>query len=198
MRFPFEVPFEFVRQNPNEYVLAIFSCLESEFLVLPKDDGFIEYTIFEMGYEALKQATAGFTHMTPAAVIPVTMDVPISIIVIRTILGFTPPEWAYIATQRTGILISQGFVRTLDRRIRKEPLKPLGKGRVTVERVKALIETACQLLSEGIPRVDTDKIHRLDKADTRAGLESIRTMATMGAPYAMLLYERFLRRWDSP
>jgi hypothetical protein len=37
-------------------------------------------------------------------------------------------------------------------------------------------------------------IHRLDKADTRAGLNNITHLATEGAPYAMLLYERFLGR----
>jgi hypothetical protein len=109
-------------------------------------------------------------------------------------LGFTPPEWAYIATQRTGVEVSQGFVRSLDRRIRMEPLRPLGKGKVTTDRTKALIETACQLLSEGAPQVDRDKLHRLEKADTRVGLDTVRTLADLGAPYAMLLYERFLGR----
>ncbi len=37
-------------------------------------------------------------------------------------------------------------------------------------------------------------IHRLDKADTSAGASSIRTLAQIGAPYAMLLYERLLGR----
>ena len=39
-----------------------------------------------------------------------------------------------------------------------------------------------------------DKLHRLDKADTRDGVTSIRALSQMGAPYAMLLYERFLCR----
>jgi hypothetical protein len=47
---------------------------------------------------------------------------------------------------------------------------------------------------EGAPQVDVDKIHRLDKADTRASLDSLRTLAELGVPYAMLLYERFLGR----
>lgn len=42
--------------------------------------------------------------------------------------------------------------------------------------------------------MDENKIHRLDKADTRGGVETIRAMAALGAPYAMLLYERFLGR----
>ncbi len=109
-------------------------------------------------------------------------------------LGFTPPEWAYITTQRTGVEVSQGFARNVDRKIRMDPLKPLTKAKVSVTRVKALIDAACQLLSEGAPQVDPDKIHRLDEADTKLGWEAIRTMAGIGVPYAMLLYERFLGR----
>jgi hypothetical protein len=50
------------------------------------------------------------------------------------------------------------------------------------------------LISEGAPGVDPDKLHRLDKADTKSGLDSIRAGAELGVPYAMLLYERFLGR----
>lgn len=74
------------------------------------------------------------------------------------------------------------------------PLRPLTKARVAVARVKALIDAACQHLSEGVPQVEGDKIHRLDKADTKMGSEALRTMAGIGVPYAMLLYERFLGR----
>jgi hypothetical protein len=49
-------------------------------------------------------------------------------------------------------------------------------------------------LTEGAPAVHAEKIHRLDKADTKAGLSTVRTMAELGVPYAMLLYERFLGR----
>jgi len=36
MPFPFEVPFEQVQENPEVYIEAIFACLVSEFLVLPR------------------------------------------------------------------------------------------------------------------------------------------------------------------
>src|SRR5208337_1040218 len=42
--------------------------------------------------------------------------------------------------------------------------------------------------------VEEGFIHRLHKADTGSGLASIAPLATMGVPYAMLLYERFLGR----
>ena len=131
MRFPFEVPFSEVEANLGEFVTAIFSCLASEFLVMPKGVGFIEYPVFEKGYEALKQATSAFEDISQESITRVAFDVPISIIVIRAMLGLTPPEWAYLATQRTSVRVDQGFARALDRKIRFAPLKPLKQGGVS-------------------------------------------------------------------
>lgn len=194
MKFSFEVPISELRQRLDDYVSAIFSSLESEFLVLPRGKGFVEYSVFDRGYEALKRATQGFTCVAPEAVIPVVLEVPISILVIRTILGFTPPEWAYVTTQRTGTSVTQHFARQLDRRIRLQPFKPLPRKGVTPARVEALVWTACRLITEGVEGVGPGRIHRLDKADTKEGLKSIGPIAEMGVPYAMLLYERYLGR----
>ncbi len=194
MKFPFEVAVGELRARPDDYVSAVFSCLESEFLVLPRGRGFVEYSVFDRGYEALKRATQGFTSVTPEAMIPVVLEVPISMLVIRTILGFTPPEWAYVTTQRTGISVTQHFARQLDRDIRLQPFSPLPRKGVIPTRVGALVEAACRLIAEGVQGVDCSRIHRLDKADTKEGLESIGPIAEMGVPYALLLYERYLGR----
>ena len=45
-----------------------------------------------------------------------------------------------------------------------------------------------------MPDVPPGVLHRMDKADTRHGLASVQPMADLGAPYAMVLYERFLGR----
>lgn len=193
-KYPFEVACDELLQHPDSYVDAVFSCLESEFLVMPKGAGFVEYSVFEHGYEALKAATTGFSLFDPRKVLALAMSEPMVIVVLRTTLGFTPPEWAYLATQRTGVAVSQGFVRSLDRKIRMSPVTPLRINGVTRERVEALIRTACLMLAEGAPRVQDDQLHRLNKADTGAGIDSMKRMADMGAPYAMLLYERFLGR----
>jgi hypothetical protein len=110
-------------------------------------------------------------------------------------LGFTPPEWAYVTTQRANVEVTQGAVRSIDRRIRMAPLTPLrSNGGVTDGRLRALVMTACQLLTEGAPPEAPALIHRLDKADTKQGLASIQPLADLGVPYAMVLYERFLGR----
>ncbi len=191
---PFETPFDEIVRDPDQYVDAVFSCLESEFLVMPKGAGFVEYPVFERGYEALKAATSGFVEFTPDKVYPVTVSQPIVFVVLRTMLGFTPPEWAYLTTQRTSVHVPQGFARTLDRRVRMAPGTALNPTGATKKRLDALVSIACELLSKGVPEVQTHQLHRLDKADTRRGTESIRNLAGMGAPYAILLYERFLGR----
>lgn len=194
MKFPFEAPLEEILGDPDPFVDAVFSCLESEFLVLPKGEGFVEYPVFERGYEALKAATAGFSRVTTENVYRVAISEPIAVVVLRTMLGFTPPEWAYVASQRTGVEVTQGHIRTLDRKIRMVPEAPLREGGIAGKRLHALVKTACELLSEGAPVVGKTSIHRLDKADTKKGLEGLRNLAGIGLPYAMLLYERFLGR----
>lgn len=194
MKYPFKASYEEIKADAEGYVDAVFSCLESEFLVMPKGLGFVEYPAFERGYEVLKMATRGFSELDPEKVLPSALAEPISIVVLRTMLGFTPPEWAYLTTQRTGVNVSQGFVRALDRKIRMSPELPLKADGVTQERLKALLETACRMLTEGVPQVEHDQLHRLNKADSKGGLDSLKNVAIMGAPYAMLLYEPFLGR----
>lgn len=76
-----------------------------------------------------------------------------------------------------------------------EPDKPLKRaGGVTEQRIHALLAAACEILKSGAPAVSADKLHRLDKADTAAGLTSVQSLADLGVPYAVLLYERFLGR----
>ncbi len=193
-KYPFEVTIEEILKEPEQYVDAVFSCLESEFLTMPKGAGFVGYPLFERGYEALKTATSGFSNFTPEKITPTIAAEPIAFVVLRAMLGFTPPEWGYVATQRTGVNVAQGFVRTLDRKVRMAPGKPLHVSGVTKERLAALVETACHLLTQGVPEVNDGQLHRLDKADTKKGLDSIRHLSGMGVPYAMLLYERFLGR----
>lgn len=194
LKYPFEVALDEILQDPEQYVDAVFSCLESEFLTMPKGTGFVDYPLFERGYEALKAATSGFNELTPENILPVAVAEPIAIVVLRSMLGFTPPEWGYLATQRTGVNVAQGFVRSLDRKVRMEPTKHLRIDGVTKGRLYALIDTACHLLTHGVPVVNDQQFHRLDKADTRNGVDSIRHLAGIGVPYAMLLYERFLGR----
>ncbi len=111
---------------------------------------------------------------------------PIALIVLRTMLGFTPPEWAYITSQRTDVQVSQGAIRTIDRKIRMAPDTPLrNSGGVTDDRIRALVTTACQILTEGAPDEPEEILHRLNKADTKSGLRSLQPLADLGVPPAV-------------
>ena len=161
---------------------------------MPKGDGFVEFPEFENGYEALKRATGGFREVTSDTVAPVVFETPIALIVLRCMLGFTPSEWAYHTSRHTGVDVTQSAARTIDRSIRMKPEEALSKrGRVAEWRIRALVAAACRALQSGVPEDSPDSIHRLDKADTRAGLISVRSSAELGIPYSILLYESALR-----
>ena len=57
--FPFEATLDEIQRDPESYVDAVFSSLESDFLVMPKGQGFVEYPVFERGYEAFKSRNCG-------------------------------------------------------------------------------------------------------------------------------------------
>ena len=195
MPFPFEVGFDDLQSDLDSYVDTVFGCLESEFLVMPKGAGFVEFPLFEAGYEALKRATGSFREVTPDTVCPVVFETPIALIVLRCMLGFTPPEWAYYASRHIGVEVTQSAARAIDRKIRTNPDVALPKkGSLTERRIGALVAAACHVLSAGVPEDAPGSLHRLDKADTRTGLASIRSSAQLGVPYSVLLYERLLGR----
>ena len=115
MPFPFEVEFHEVEADLDTYVDAVFGALESEFLVMPKGTGFVEFDVFDGAYEALKRGTRGFREVSPETVMPAVLERPICLVVLRCMLGFTPPEWAYYASQHADEGVSQGAARSLDR-----------------------------------------------------------------------------------
>lgn len=195
MSHPFEVPAAEIAANLDRYIDDVFASLRSGFLAMPKGDGFVEYPVFETGYEALKRTTHDFRVLDPENVFATVLATPVSFIVLRTMLGFTPPEWAYVTQERTNVAVPQGAIRALDRKVRLAPTTRLrANGGLEERRIRALVLTACELLTEGVPETPAALIHRLDKADTRDGLRSIQPLADLGVPYAMLLYERFLGR----
>jgi len=173
----------------------VFSELKSSFIEMPKGEGFIDYPTFEHGYQALKRHTDAFARLTSENVLAAIIEVPISFIVFRCILGFSPPEWAYLTTETTGILVDQGAARAVDRNIRLNPLKPMILGdSLTAQRIRAMVEAGVGTVIQGAGLVPPGVVHRLDKADTAKGLSSLQSIADLGAPYPVLLYERFLGR----
>jgi len=192
--YPFEVTYEEVEANLDTFVSAVFETLQSSFMLLPRGAGFVDYSDFQQAYEVLKRHTVGFSVIELDRVIAALHEDALVLVILRTMLGFTPPEMAYIATKVSGITISQNFARSLDRRVRTKRQAFHFLSSQYQALVTGLVSTACQLLREGATDTPPDMIHRLDKADTRAGIDSLKHLAAEGVPYAMLLYERFLGR----
>lgn len=113
----FELPYEKIESNIECYIDEVFSTLKSGFMTLPKGEGFIEYAAFEDGYELLKKTTRSFTALNEESMAELIFQYPITFIVLRAILGFTPSEWAEVATTQQGMEITQGFARNLDRKL---------------------------------------------------------------------------------
>lgn len=57
MPLPFEVPAVEIERAPDLYVDSVFGMLESAFFTIPKGRGYVEYSVFEAGYEALKKSS---------------------------------------------------------------------------------------------------------------------------------------------
>lgn len=193
-RYPFDTAYEEIEAAVDGFIDAVFDALQSSFMLLPRGPGFVTYPEFQHAYEVLKRYTSGFTAFEPDTVVSALQEDGLTFIVLRTMLGFTPPELAYVASEKAGFTIPQSFARTLDRQVRVErQVRQLNSSQGR-KRVMALVATTCQLLKEGKAKAPSDMIHRLDKADTSSGLASLRHLAHEGVPYAMLLYERFLGR----
>jgi hypothetical protein len=173
----------------------VFGELKSSFLEMPRGEGFIDYATFERGYQALKQATDAFAKLSAAAVAGAIESAPIAFVVFRTILGFTPPEWAYLTTETTRVEVDQGTARAIDRSVRLQPLTPRALGAtLTDQRMRAMIEAGVKTLTAGVTSAVPAVLHRLDKVDTKEGVRSVAPVADLGVPYPVLLYERFLGR----
>lgn len=194
---PFELDPEALRTHLEQMVTATFSDLQSQFLVLPKGPNFIEYADFQGAYETLKRETNGFETLTHATVWAALRAHALSFVVLRTILGVSPPEWADLAKSEMKVDVPQNAARDLDTECRRNQafFQDLQENRgVTARRVEALVAVAVHYLTHAGEKVARDTVHRLAKIDTTEGLVSLRHAASHHVPYAVLLYERYLGR----
>lgn len=195
---PFEVDQTYLADHIDEMVGTVFADLQSQFLVLPKGSGFVEYTEFERAYEVLKRHTSAFREFTEDAIWSALQQSSLSFLVLRTVLGMSPPEWAELTRSEQTSDVSQGNARTIDRRCRADAgylarllLRPNDK---TLARTKALVAVAADYIRRGAPPGAADTVHRLAKVDTAEGIDSLQHVAAAHVPYAVLLYERYLGR----
>ncbi len=193
-RYPFEAPVSELESHIEEFVDSFIGSLQSFFLVMPKGSAFVAFPRFQQAYLQLASRTGNFASLSSDAVLSALAQDPLILLVLRTILGFSPPELAHVATARTGVTVDQSSARRLDKRAR-EGLPLLSRtSKKTQEQVKALVVAAVNLITEGAPAPTQAVVHRLEKADTSDGLAGVRRLSTSGVAYEVLLYERLLGR----
>lgn len=192
MRYPFGLSPEELERHIDEVIDVVWEGLQSNFLTLPRGPGFLTYERFAQAVDRLVSRTRRFSEWSPDTVWAPFQDDPLVLVVVRTVLGMTPSEWAYLTEQEGTMAVSQNRARVLDRKVR-QPVVSLTDGDNVVAR--ALLTTAVRILSRPVKGVSANVVHRLDKIDMREGLDSLRYVASsLGVPYPVLLYERFLGR----
>lgn len=195
---PFEVSSDYLDSHLEEMVDITFADLGSEFLYLPKGNNFIAYDDFQAAYETLKRYTSAFFNIDKDTIWKAVLEDSLSLVVLRTILGMTPPEWADIAKDDQKINID---ARAIEINCRKKNPKTgkrdyisRNRNAETIKKIQVLISTAVKYVQQGSINTNPEVIHRLDKIDTVNGINSLQYVAAQHVPYTMLLYERLLGR----
>lgn len=197
---PFELTPDQLLAQLEEMVTATFNDLQSQFMLLPKGSSYLEYAVFQDAYEVLRRSTDSFAKLSEETVWTALKEDALSLMVLRTILGLSPPEWAALARTEKGSDIEQGYARGLDVECRTDRglFGRLSRPRdeIRLNRTEALVSVAVEQLSNSVPveALDEATLHRLDKWDTKYGLESLEHVALNAVPYPVLLYERYLGR----
>jgi hypothetical protein len=130
---PFEVDSDYLLAHLDDLVDVTFADIQSQFLVMPKGNNFIEFADFQDAYEVLKQETGAFAQFTDATVWNAFRRDALTFVVLRTILGLSPPEWAEIARSERNVDVPPGVARVYDAKCRAN--------RTLFARVSALAQT---------------------------------------------------------
>lgn len=194
---PYKLAEEDLALSLDEMVEITFEDLQSQFMLLPRGSSFVSYDSFQAAYEQLRINTNGFATLTVERVWDALRANATGWIVLRSILGLSPPEWQDIANELGIEAIPNGWARGIDGKCKTDPSYfTVGAGRTDLNhrRATAMIQAAVEAITEGAGEAPEGLVHRLEKIDTREGLDSLTYVAQHHVPYSVLLYERYLGR----
>jgi hypothetical protein len=86
-----------LRSYIDEMVETTFGDLASQFMLLPRGASFVSFETFRDSYEQLRINTNGFATLTVERVWDALRANATSWLVVRSILGVSPPEWQDLA-----------------------------------------------------------------------------------------------------
>lgn len=120
MPHPFEIDPADLTAHIEQMVDVTFADIRSQFLLMPRGQNFVEFSSFQEAYEALKQETSAFEHFDDETVWRSLERNALAFVVVRTMLGISPPEWAELAKVERGVDVPQNIARQLDARCRSD------------------------------------------------------------------------------
>lgn len=159
--------------------------LSANFAFVPRLEHY-ELETLSRAYQRAAAATDRFRQVGVPQLAALLQEHPETLMVLRTIVGYTPKELAVASREIAKELGSRG----------------VGEARIkSIERGARVAETPARLLAATIDRLVTRQMWgaapeglktKLDKVDTADGWESVRRLATEGVPYDVFLHQRHM------
>ena len=159
--------------------------LSANFAFVPRREHY-ELETFSRAYERVAEATDRFRKVDFAELAVLLEEHPETLVVFRTIVGYTPKELA-VATREVGKGkgargVGEARIKSIER-----------GGRVGEGSAKILAGTIDRLVSRQMWGAAPDGLRtKLDKVDTADGWESVRRLAAEGVPYDVFLHQRHM------
>src|SRR5262245_45221001 len=120
-RYPYQMTLAELANHLDQMVQVTFDSLSSQFMLLPRGNTFVTYDQFLAGYEALRMGTKGFTELDTEPCWAAIRENATAFVVLRTILGVSPPEWQELATEEPAVEIPSNWTRTIDGKVQRDP-----------------------------------------------------------------------------
>ena len=174
-----------------ELAKAYTAYLSPMFHLIPWDEQrIVARERFLAVYDAVVERTAQFTDITPEKLAEIMREIPAALIVFRTIAGYRAQELAYVVDTKFGVPLSEDAIRKYE--LLDKPLPEKEWERISFV-AKALV-AAVQGTLLPRPTAGSGFIDRSQKFDTEHGWSDVARFARSGAPYGVVLYERYLGR----
>lgn len=157
---------------------------------------FYEIEHFSAAYDEAFRLTEGFSRVTQADLEAALLACPRTLLVLRTLLGFTKGEFAYasLAAAESGGLVplSASQVDTMEHSAIPMPV-PISRAalaRATAQAQIAARTITMTMSGELFGEAPPEQRSKQRKPDTEEGWASVRDFATNGVPFGVFLHQR--------
>lgn len=183
-------PYKTTPQSDNlgDLVDATKQNLRPAELTLPKDDKFVEKDEFYSAYQELYVETRRFEILNSETVWRAYDRNKMVFIVIRSLIGLLPREWAKIANEQGLEDITEDFIKDIDKKIRKGEIEYHQEK--TKRRLKNLFSVTIEYIETPVPETEDGAVNKLDLAGRVRSSRSIQDIAENGVPLREVLWER--------